>query len=222
MLAPAVCDGFRRRTLRLRFDLGGPEKPGGIFGSHLCLTLIGAAEAGLGNHEGALEHLLAARGEMDRRVTLLDWYTRFWQRWTLTNLWLSTGDVARARDEAELFVANACATEERTWQGLAWDAHARIALASGDLRGGQDSIGRALTAIEGFEVPVAAWQAHATAAEVANACGDASAANHHWQTSRDIVLRLATSLGSDEALRHTFLSAPAVAAVVREYTSSTA
>jgi hypothetical protein len=202
--------------------LAAPEQPGGMFGSHLCLTLSGAAEAGLGNHEGALERLLAARGEMDRHVALLDWYSRLWQRWALTNVLLSTGDLGRAREEAKLFVANACATEERTWQGLAWDAHARIALASGDVRGGQDSIGRALEAIEGFEVPVAAWQAHATAAEVASACGDASAADQHRQTSRDIVLRLATSLGSDEALRQTFLSAPAVTAVVRECTSSTA
>jgi len=198
------------------------EQPGRMFGRHLCLTLSGAAEAGLGNQDGALECLLAARGEMDRHVALLDWYTRFWQRWALTNLWLSTGDLARARDEAELFVANACATEERTWQALAWDAHARIALASGNVRGAQDSIGRALSAVEGFEAPVGAWQAHATAAEVANACGDASAANQHRQTSRDIVLRLATSLGSDEALRQTFLSAPAVATVLRERTPATA
>jgi len=196
--------------------LAAREPPGGMFGRHLCLTLSGAAEAGLGNHDVARERLLAVRGEMDRCVALLDWYSRFWQRWALTNLWLSTGDLARAREEAELFVANAGATDERTWQALAWDAHARIALASADLPGAQDSIGRALTAIEGFEGPVAAWQAHATAAAVARARGDAKAATHHRATSRDIVLRLADSLGSDDALRRTFLTAPAVAAVLHE------
>jgi hypothetical protein len=187
-----------------------------MFGSHLCLTLSGVADAGLGNHEGALERLLAVRGEMDREVALLDWYSRFWQRWTLTNLWLSKGDLSRARDEAELFVANASATPERTWQALAWDAHARIALASGDLPGAQDSIGRALTAIEGFEVPVAAWQAHATAADIARARGDGRAANQHRQASRNILLSLAASLEPHEELRRTFLAAPAVAAVLRE------
>jgi len=196
--------------------LAAPQPPGGMFGSHLCLILSGAAEAGLGNHERARDRLLTAREEMDRHEALLDWYSRFWQRWALTNLWLSTGDLGRAREEAELFVANACATAERTWQALAWDAHARIALASGDVPGAQDSIGRALLGVEGVEAPVGAWHAHATAAEVARASGDASAANHHQQTSRDIVLRLAASLGHDEALRQTFLSAPAVAAVVRE------
>ncbi len=204
--ARSVCDSI----------LATPEQPGLMFGRHLCLTLSGAAEAGLGNHESALERLLTARGEMDRHVALLDWYSRLLQRWALTNLWLSTGDLARAREEAELFVANAGATAERTWQALAWDAHARVALASGDLPRAQDSIGRALTAIEGFEVPVAAWQAHATAAGVARARGDAAAADRHRQVSRNILLGLAASLGPDEELRRTFLAAPAVAAVLGE------
>ena len=47
--------------------LAAREPPGGMFGRHLCLTLSGAAEAGLGNHHLARERLLAARGEMDRR-----------------------------------------------------------------------------------------------------------------------------------------------------------
>jgi tetratricopeptide (TPR) repeat protein len=196
--------------------LATPEQPGLMFGWHLCLTLNGAAEAGLGNYESALERLREARGEMDRHVALLDWYSRLGQRWALTNLWWSIGDLARAREEAELFVANADATAERTWQALAWDAHARIALASGDLPGAQDSIGRALTAIEGFEVPVAAWQAHATAAGVARASGDTAAADRHREKSRHIVLGLAASLGPDDELRHTFLAAPAVVAVLRE------
>jgi len=196
--------------------LSTAEPPGQMLGWHLCLTLSGAAEAGLGNYEVGRERLLAARDEMDCHVALLDWNSRFWQRWALTNLWLSTGDLARAREEAELFVANACATPERTWQALAWDAHARIALASGDLRGGQDSIGRALFGVEGFEVPVAAWQAHATAADIARARGDEPTANHHQQASRDILLALATSLEPDQELRRTFLTAPAVARVLRE------
>ena len=196
--------------------LTDPQPPGGIFGSHLCLTLSGAAEAGLGNHEVALERLLAACGEMDHHAALLDWYSRFGQRWALANVWLATGDLARAREEAEMFVANACATEERTWQALAWDAHARISLASGDLRRAEDSIGRALESIEGFEAPVGAWQAHATAADIARARGDEPTANHHRQASRDILLGLAASLEPDENLRRTFLTAPAVARMLRE------
>jgi DNA-binding winged helix-turn-helix (wHTH) protein/tetratricopeptide (TPR) repeat protein len=196
--------------------LSAAEPPGQLFGRHLCLTLSGVAEAGLGNHEVAFERLLTAREEMDRHGAVLDWYSRFWQRWALTNLWLSTGDLARAREESELFVANATASAERTWQALAWETHARVALAANDLGVGHDSIGRALTAIENVEAPVAAWQAHATAADIAGARADTSAATNHRQASRDIILGLASSLGSDEELRRSFLAAPRVASLIQE------
>jgi hypothetical protein len=114
-----------------------------------------------------------------------------------------------------MFVAHASATAERTWQTLAWDTHAKAALASGDLSGAQDSIKRALAATDGVEVPVAAWQAHATAAAIARARHDAPAEEKHRQLSRDIITRLADSLQPGEKLRQTFLSAPAVAAIRR-------
>ena len=182
----------------------------------LCLTIAGAAEAGLGNVQGALDHLLAARDEMDRHSALGDWYWRLQHRWVLARVWLAAGDLVQARREGELCAAEAGGTEERTWQALAWDVNARIARASGEMPRAHELIGRALTAIEGFEAPVAAWQVHATAADVTRARGDAAAATHHRETSRDIVLRLAASLGPDEALRRTFITAPAVAAVLRE------
>jgi hypothetical protein len=207
--ARAVCESI----------LADPRQPGQMFGRHLCLTLGGVAEAGLGNHEVALEHLLTVRREMDDHVALLDWNSRYWQRWALTNLWLSTGELARAREEGELFVAHASATPERSWQALAWETSARIAMASGDPRRAQDLIGNALAAIEGVEAPVAGWQVHATAAEVARARGNggAAAAVRHRETSCEIILGLATSLGPEhEALRRTFLSAPPVAGVLGE------
>ena len=207
--ARAVCESI----------LADPRQPGRTFGWHLCLTLSGVAEAGLGNHERALERLLAARREMDHHVALLDWNTRLWQRRALANVWLSVGDLARAREEGELFVADASATAERTWQALAWETSARIAIACGDQRRAQDHVGKALAALEGVEAPVAGWQVHATAAEVARARGDggAAAAVRHRETSCEIILGLADSLGPEhEALRRTFLSAPAVAGVLGE------
>jgi DNA-binding winged helix-turn-helix (wHTH) protein/tetratricopeptide (TPR) repeat protein len=190
--------------------------PGQMFGWHLCLALSGAAESGLGNNETARKRLLAAREEMDAHVALLDWNSRLWQRWALTNHWLSTSELARAREESELFVANAITAPERTWQALSWDAHARVALASGDLQGGQKSIDRALEAVEGFEVPVAAWQAHATAASIARARCDDAGARHHRTASRALVDALAASLEPDEALRRTFVAAPLVVRSLHE------
>jgi hypothetical protein len=187
--------------------LAVPEQPGQLFGRHLPLTLMGAAEAGLGHHQLALERLTSARHQLDGHVALLDWYSRLWQRWALTNVRLSIGDLAGAREEAELLVANAMATAERTWQGLAWDALARAAA--------QRAVAGGLAAIWDADVPVAAWQVRATAAHVAAARGDAPEADVHSQASRQIVLRLAASLGPDGDHRVIFLTAPAVTRVLR-------
>jgi DNA-binding winged helix-turn-helix (wHTH) protein len=182
-----------------------------------CLTLSGMAAVGLGNHEAGLDRLGTAREEMDRRPALGDWYWRLLQQSALTSLWLSTGDLARARKESELFLADATATAERTWQALAWEANARVELASGNLRRAQDLVANSLTAIEGFEAPVAKWQVHATAADVANASGDLPAAMRHLEASRTIVHELAGSLGPNEqAVQRTFLTSPAVARVAGE------
>jgi hypothetical protein len=106
---------------------------------------------------------------------------------------------------------NACATAERTWQGLAWDVNARIALAGGDARQARDHIERGLAAIDGVEAPVAAWQVHATAAEVFEALGQTISAQSHRTSSRDTSLRLATSFDSQEPSRQVFLASRAIA-----------
>jgi DNA-binding winged helix-turn-helix (wHTH) protein/tetratricopeptide (TPR) repeat protein len=179
-----------------------------------CLVIAGAAEAELGNHERAFDRLLLAGEEMDRHSTLGDWYWRLVQRWALTNLWLSRGDVTRAEENAEAFLASATATAERTWQALAWQTNARLALRLGDGERAQALIESALSAIDGFDAPVAAWQVHATAADSARARGERTAA-HHQSTSRDIILRLAESLGpGEQSIRQTFLGAPAVQRVL--------
>jgi DNA-binding winged helix-turn-helix (wHTH) protein/tetratricopeptide (TPR) repeat protein len=180
-----------------------------------CLVIAGAAAAGLGDFERALDRLLAAGEEMDRHATLGDWYWRLVQRSALTDLWLSRGDLNQAAESAESFLASATATAECTWQGLAWEANARIALRSSDIPQAHELIKKALSAIGGFEAPVAAWQVHATAADIARAHGDASAATRHQAQSRDIIAKLANSLTPDRhALRQTFLDSPAVARVL--------
>jgi tetratricopeptide (TPR) repeat protein len=190
-----------------------PDRSLPTFPRHFWLTLDGAAAAGLGDDETALERLLTVREEMDRQPQLLDWYWGLLQRWALAGLWLSRGDLDRAREEGELLVADAGATAERTWQALAWDVNARIALTGGDPRQARDLIEGGLAAIDGVEAPVAAWQVHATAAEVLETLGEAGRAHSHRQLSWDIVLRLAASLETYEVSHRTFLTSPAVARV---------
>ena len=111
-------------------------------------------------------------------------------------------------------VSGASATTEPTWQGLAWDVSARIAVAAGDTQQAREYIERGLTAIDGVEAPVAAWQVHATAAEVFGMLGETGRAQSHRESSRHTILQLAASLETHEDLRQTFLMSPAVARVL--------
>jgi DNA-binding winged helix-turn-helix (wHTH) protein/tetratricopeptide (TPR) repeat protein len=181
---------------------------------HLCLTLAASAQTALGNYDRALELVTRARNDIDRHPVVFDWYLYLLLESALTELWLAKGDLKRARAEAERFLQLALATAERTWQALAWEANSRIAIAEVNLEGARDCIAKALSTMEGFEVPLAAWRVHATAAELFARSGDNDPVEHHRELSRATIMKLANSLGPEEPLRTTFLSAPSVRKVL--------
>jgi hypothetical protein len=152
---------------------------------------------------------------MDRQTVFLDWYWRMPLAAGLAELWLAKGDRVRARLEAERFLEMSLATEERTWQGLAWEINARVALANRDEARARDCIARGVSTVQGFEVPLAAWQVHATAALIEEESGNLESARSHLDLSRATIMQLANSMEQQEPLREIFLSAPAVARVLR-------
>jgi hypothetical protein len=97
------------------------------------LVLAGSADAALGNYESASKRFVAVQDEMDHQMVIHDWYTRMMLESALTDLWLATADLAQARPQAERFLQVTLATPERTWQALAWDANARVALFESDI-----------------------------------------------------------------------------------------
>jgi len=202
--------------------LAGDPEPGAApdypapyrFGLWKRLFLMGSAETALGNYESALEHLLVARADMDRPGPTCTWYWRLPLENALTELWLAKGDLAQARLQAERSLAIALASAERMWQALAWDANARVAMAELDVPRARDSITRALSAMGGFEVPLAAWRVHATAFALYQNSGDRDLAERHLALSRETIMKLANSLPPEEPLRQTFLSAPMVRRIV--------
>jgi hypothetical protein len=133
----------------------------------------GCAEAGFGNYDRALDELLRVRDQMNSQKIMMDWYYRMpLEQKALTEVWPGKKDLIRARQEAERFLNSATATAERTWQALAWEVNARVAMAEIDLKRAQDCVSGALVTMEGFEVPVAGWRVHATAAEVSQRAED--------------------------------------------------
>jgi tetratricopeptide (TPR) repeat protein len=173
----------------------------------ICLILTGTAETALGNYESALEHLLL---DMDPLPIVFAWYWRMPLESALTELWLAKGDLAQARPQAERFLKIALATAEHTWQALAWEVNARIAMAELELTKAHDCVAKGLSAMEGFEVPLAAWRVHATAFELYQNSGDRDLAERHLALSRATIMKLANSMSAEEPLRQKFLSAPMV------------
>jgi ATP/maltotriose-dependent transcriptional regulator MalT len=179
-----------------------------------CLVLAGSAEAALGHEKRALDRLLTLSEEMDRQTVIHDWYTRMLLESALTELWLAKGDLAQASMQADQFLKRTLSTAERTWQALAWETSARVAIANVDLQRAQECVAQALESMEGFETPLAAWRVHATAADLAQRTEDAEKAARHLKHSGATILTLANSLPSSHHLRATFLSSTAVSRIL--------
>jgi DNA-binding winged helix-turn-helix (wHTH) protein len=158
------------------------------------LLLQGLAEAELGDLTASYRHLLEAQRQMDDQPVMFDWYWRIMLDWGLTNLALKAGEVARAQQQVETLLEGVGRTAERTWQGLAWETHARIGLQRRDATGAMESIRRALAATEGFETPLADWRIHATAAVAFGAAGFLAEGDEHARLGVAAKTRLAESL----------------------------
>ena len=139
-----------------------------------------------------------------------DWYSRMRLQWGFTEAYLAKGDLAQARPEAELFLKLTMSTEERTWRALALEANARVAVEEGDLSRGQHWVTQALQAMEGFEVPLAAWRVLGTASAIYELMREPGPADRYRELSRAIIMKLANSMPVEEPLRKKFLLAPAV------------
>jgi DNA-binding winged helix-turn-helix (wHTH) protein/tetratricopeptide (TPR) repeat protein len=184
-----------------------------------CLILAGSAEAGLGNHERALEHLLTCRNEMDEHPLMNDWINRMPLQQALVEVWLSKGDLVNAHVEAEEFLKVTLAVGEHTYQARAFEVHARLAIAARDLDRAQDFLAKALQSMEGYEVPLAHWRVHATAFELHKLLGNHDLAESHRELSRATIMKLANSLPIQEPLRQTFLSSSQVRNILGDGTT---
>jgi DNA-binding winged helix-turn-helix (wHTH) protein/tetratricopeptide (TPR) repeat protein len=210
----AICESalslIRNSALRPApgWPIGFPRQ---VRNALICSALASAA---LGDYARALEDFSTASSEMDRQTVIFDWYWRMPLAEGITGLWLATGDRSRAQLEAERFLEISLATADRHWQGLAWEVNSRVALENRDLPRARDCIAKALATVQGFEVPLAAWRVHATAARIHEESGNLEAAHSHRDISRVTILRVANSLPGQEPLRESFLSAPAVARIL--------
>lgn len=189
---------------------------GGSYLIRLSLLLSGSAHVALGNYERALEKLMTAQEEMNTHTIVLDWCFRLPLHAALAELWLSTGALTKAREEASRYLGLALSTEDYTYRAFAAEVSARVALAEGDLNAADDFISQAVRVIEEREVPLASWHVHVTAAAVYKSTCKNILRRKHRDAARVAIHLLADSLGADHPLRPIFLSSPIVSRALAE------
>ena len=185
-----------------------PSEPSRVvvlpFEERLSLVMCGLAEAGLGNTTAARDYLLEAERQIERHPVMLDWYMTLMLEWGRVNLLLLAGSQLEAAARADRFLRLAGDTNERTWQALASETWARVALERGAATEAVDSVERALAATKGFETPLADWRVHTTAAAAYRAAGELPAAARHADLGAAAKRRLAESLPQEHRLRRLF------------------
>jgi len=176
-------------------------------------VLQAAAELRLGTQDAAIAILLKLRDRIERRPVLLSWYWLIALQLELVDAYLAKGDLCLARLEADGMLEASLATAERTWQAVAFDASARVAIEQGDVGRADGELRNADEAMQGFDVPLASWRVHKTAALVSGLHSNPELRDFHLAGAREIVLSLLKSLDSRPALQQIFRSSPAVSEI---------
>jgi DNA-binding winged helix-turn-helix (wHTH) protein/tetratricopeptide (TPR) repeat protein len=190
-------------------------KIGHPYTESLSLILLGMARLGLGRHGAAFHCFREVAARLDRERILMDWILRLPLHDGLSRCWLSQGELARARHEAETLRELAAPPGERTYLALAHRTLAEIAMAAGQWDEAENDVSLALAALEGTEAPSAEWRVRATTAQLYEQLGHVAEAARHWRRSADALDRLAESLDEDDRLRKSLNTNPS-ARLIRE------
>ena len=176
------------------------------------VSRISAGNAAL--HQGrpgeALECLSPVRNPEITPKFFLHWHWRLHAQLGITEAQLLSGNLAKARREADLVLESAGSIAEPHMQALAWEIQARVTRAGNDRAAARECIRTALGIVDRFEIPVAAWQVHQTAGDLSAEEGDRETAGSHRARAQQIVMGLADSFEPGELLRESYLNAPPV------------
>jgi hypothetical protein len=144
----------------------------------------------------------------------LHWYWRMQAQLGLIQVSLASGNLTTARTEASALLESALGTAEPTLHAQAWEIKARVAIATDVGHEAHECIQQAISVVERWRIPLAAWRVHATASDLSQRMADHAAAEIHRARAASCVLTLANSLGTGEALRNSFLAAAPVRRVL--------
>lgn len=132
----------------------------------------------------------------------------------VSEAWLQSGDIENASFEADGFLHAALETADPHLRALAWEMQTQIAILKEDWSRAEDCIHKSLELLRRFEVPVAAWQVHATAWRLYRSRQEYGEAESHRERAQEYVFKIADSFPKGEPLRKSFLSAAPVARIL--------
>jgi len=213
---------FREVWLRtLAFDFAGARqlcefimRPDGEYPTGqpeaIARVAAGYAELDQGKYGEAIEYFSQVGDPDITPRFFIHWFWRMMAQLGLSNVWLESGDLIKARTEAEVFLKSALSTANPYLRALAWEVKSRIAMAEQDLRRAQEYVEQALAVLGGFEIPLAAWRVHATACDVYAYGNDDKVVQMHRASAAQHILTIANSFSPMEPLRESFLSAAPV------------
>ena len=178
----------------------------------------GYAELERDRYERAIECFAEVLDPGKTPKFFLHWLWRMSAQLGLSDAWLQAGNLVKARLHADAFLESVLSTADPNLRALGWELQARIAMAEQNTSSAEQAIKRGLEILEAFEVPMAAWQLHATAWNFyRNANKDT--ADHHLECAASGILRIADSFPLKESLRETFLGAVRVRQVIESASS---
>jgi DNA-binding winged helix-turn-helix (wHTH) protein/tetratricopeptide (TPR) repeat protein len=208
---------FREAWLRIMaFDFVGARricdaicenKPDYLAGQPETISRIAAGHIALEHRDfaQAIEHFSSVCAPAVTVKFFLHWVWRMMAQLEVSNAWLQSGQIQRARAAADEFFASATSTSDPHLHALAWELKTRVAMAESDLSAARECIEQSLAIVDKFEILVAAWQAHATAWQLYRHTGEREAAELHQRRAASCVLKIANSFAPEEPLRATFL-----------------
>jgi len=175
----------------------------------------GYAEIDRGNYTQAIEYF---RQVGDPDITprfFIHWFWRMMAQLGLSQVWLESGDLAKARTDADVFLESALSTAHPYLQALGWEMKSRIAIVEQTWNEAQEYIEEALAVVKKFEIPVAAWRVHATACDLYLHTKNDKMAEAHRAFAEAHILTIANSFEPSEPLRESFLAAAPVRRILK-------
>ncbi len=204
--ARELCEGMAARSAAAYWH-GQSQTMGGIPAGYAALEQ--------GEYDGAARSFAQVLDPEKSPKCFNHWYWRMNAQLGLSNVWLASGNLRKARLEGDRFFQSALSTADPNLHALAWEVGARVAMAEKDWKGAEEKIEKGLAVLQKCEIPTTAWRVHATRSDLYRQARDETAAEAHRARAEAIILALADSFAPDDPLRHVFLAAAPVRRIRR-------